>query len=312
MVVKKIFDVVGFGDSTLDYICFIDNIANFSQSTFISDIKVFGGGCVPTALVTLQRLGRKTAFISSLGDDVRGREIAGELIKENIDCEVVKFIKNKPSPISFIQVDKSHGNRAIAYYQGACKLREFDERAKRKAVFTKILHLDGFNPIQDLEAAKFAKYQGIKVMLDANVVSKAIEDLLPFIDYLVTSKAFLYEFTNIKNIEKALKNINGIVKTDFLVTTLGSDGSVALLNDEVFFVDSFKVKAVDTTGAGDVYHGAFLFGILNRWNIKDIMLFSSAVAAIKCTSAGRKGIPDYKSVIDFLEERKVDIERFKL
>lgn len=309
---KKSFDVVGFGDATLDYICFIDSIANFSQSTFISDIKVFGGGCVPTALITLQRLGVKTAFVSSLGDDSRGKEIAGELIKENIDCEAVKFVKDELSPLSFVQVDKSHGNRAIAYYPGACKLLEFDEQAKIKAGFAKILHLDGFNPIQDLEAAKFAHSRGIKVMLDANVVFNAIEDLLPFIDYLVTSKTFLYKLTNIKDIEEALRYVNGIVKPDILVTTLGSGGSAALLEDKVFFVDSFNVKAVNTTGAGDVYHGAFLFGILKGWDIKDIMVFSSAVAAIKCTSTGRKGIPDYKGVIDFLKERKVNIESLKL
>ncbi len=313
MTEEKKFDVVGFGDVTLDYICFIDNIANFSQSTFISDIKVSSGGCVPIALITVQRLGGKTAFISSLGDDIRGKEIVGELNREKIDCEAVKFIKDELSPISFIQVDKKQGNRAIAYYSGSCRLLEFDKMAKDKVSIARILHIDGFNPKQDLKAAKFAHSHGIKVMLDANAVFEDTGSLLPFIDYLVTSKAFMYEFTRIENIEDALRQIYDMVNPEILVTTLGAEGSVTLLEDEIFFIDSFKVKSVDTTGAGDVYHGAFLFGILKEWGIRDIMVFSSAAAAIKSMNCGaRKGIPDYEGVIDFLRERKVDIERFKL
>ncbi|MBN2073679.1 MAG: sugar kinase, partial [Actinobacteria bacterium] len=175
----------------------------------------------------------------------------------------------------------------------------------------KILHIDGFNPVQDLAAARFANSKGIKVMLDANAVFEGMEDLLPFVDYLVTSKAFLNEFTRVENIEGALRYLNNKLKPGILVTTLGSRGSVTLLGDGVFFTDSFKVNAVDTTGAGDVYHGAFLFGILKEWDIKDIMVFSSAAAAIKCTTGGRIGIPGYKKVIDFLNERQIDTERFK-
>lgn len=305
MAKEKKFDVTGFGDATLDYLCSIASIANFNQSTFISDIKVLGGGCIPTSLVTLQRLGGRTAFICSLGDDIRGKEIVEELKKEKVNCEAIKYIKDVPSPISFVQVDKKQGDRAIAYYPGSCKLLKFDEAAKEKVSLSRILQIDGFNSKEDLKAVKFAHSQGVKVMLDANAVFEDTGTLLPFIDYLITSKAFLHEFTGIENIESALRQIHDLANPEILVTTLGSKGSVALLNDGVLFVEGFKVKAMDTTGAGDVYHGAFLFGILKEWDLKDIMVFSSAAAAIKCASCGgRKGIPNYKSIIKFLKKEK--------
>jgi sulfofructose kinase len=149
-------------------------------------------------------------------------------------------------------------------------------------------------------------------MLDANKILKRIEDLLPFIDYLITSEAFLYEYSKSKNIENGLIKLKNLLKPEILVTTLGDKGSITLINDNLVYVDSFKVTVFDTTGAGDVYHGAFLFGILKGWEIKNIMIFSSAVAALKCMRyGGIKGIPDYKTVIDFLKEKKINIDRFK-
>jgi sugar/nucleoside kinase (ribokinase family) len=311
MLVKK-FDVVGFGSVALDYICFVNSIANYHQSTFISDVKIFGGGCVPTALVTLQRLGGRSAFISILGDDLVGKRIVEELEKENIYCDQIELAKNAMSPFSFIQVNNRSGKRSIAYYQGPSQLLKFNKEAKELIKKGKIFTIDGFVPQEDLKAVKYAHEQGLRVMLDANKILAGTKELLPHIDYLVTSEAFLFEYSGKKDIEFSLKKIYGDSRPEILVTTLGSKGSVALIGNEIVHVDSFNVKALNTTGAGDIYHGAFLYGILNRWSIKDIMIFSSAAAAIKCmSSGGRKGIPDYRSTLNFLEERNVNVERFE-
>lgn len=98
------FDVVGFGSAAIDYICLIDDIANYNQATIISDVKFFGGGCVPTALVALQRLGGKSAFISLLGDDWIGKEIIKGLEKENIYCGGIELNECILSPFSFMQI----------------------------------------------------------------------------------------------------------------------------------------------------------------------------------------------------------------
>lgn len=311
MKVNK-FDAIGFGSATLDYICLVNSIANYHQSIFISDVKFFGGGCVPTALITLQRLGGESAFISLLGDDWIGKEIVKGLEKENICCGGIELTEYILSPFSFIQVNERFGKRAIAYHPSSNKLLKFNKTAGELVKKGKILLIDGFIPQEDLKAAKYAHNNGVKVMLDANIILDGTEDLLPYIDYLITSESFLFEYLGKKDIEFSLKKIYRDIKPEILVTTLGRKGSVAVINNEIVYVDSFNVDVLDTTGAGDVYHGAFLFGVIKGWSIKDIMIFSSAVSAIKCKSyGGRQGIPDYESTVNFLKERGISIERFR-
>lgn len=156
----------------LDYICFVNGLANYHQSTFISDVKIFGGGVVPTALVALQRLGGKSAFISILGDDWIGKRIFEGLEKENIYCDTIELRKNAMSPFSFIQVNKRSGERSIAYYPGPSQFLKFNKKAKELIKKGKILAIDGFVPQEDLKAVKYAHEQGLKVMLDANKILK--------------------------------------------------------------------------------------------------------------------------------------------
>jgi sugar/nucleoside kinase (ribokinase family) len=310
MIANK-FDVVGFGSVTLDYICVVNSIANYHQSTFISDVKIFGGGVVPTALVAFQRLGKKSAFISMLGDDLIGKKIIEGLEEEGVDCDAIELTESAMSPFSFVQVNKRSGKRSIAYYPGPSQSLTFNKKAKELIKKGKILAIDGFVPQEDLKAVKYAHEQGVKVMLDANKILAGTEELLPHIDYLITSEAFLFEYSGNKNIEFSLKKIYRDSRPDILVTTLGSKGSVAFVDSKIVYVDSFNVEVLNTTGAGDVYHGAFLYGILKEWCIKDIMIFSSAVAAIKCKSyGGRQAIPDYRSTISFLKERGIEVGRF--
>jgi sulfofructose kinase len=307
------FDVVGFGDATLDYICLVDSIANYHQSTFISDVKIFGGGCVPTALVALQRLGGKSAFISMIGNDWIGRKIVEGLEEERIYCGGIELTNNTLSPFSFVQVNKRMGKRSIAYYPGSSRSLKFDKKAKELIKRGKILAIDGFLPEEDLKAVKYAQGEGIKVMLDANKIIAGTKELLPRIDYLITSEAFLFEYSGVEDIEFSLKNIYRDTRPEILVATLGEKGSVGFIDNKIVYLDSFNVDVLDTTGAGDVYHGAFLYGILKGWCIEDSMVFSSAVSAIKCMSyGGRQAIPDYSSTMDFLAERGINIERFAI
>lgn len=313
---KKItqFDVAGFGIATLDYICLVDAVANFNNAIFISDVNFFGGGVVPTALVALQRLGGKSAFITLLGKDWIGKEIISGLEKEKIDCSGIGFVDNVQSPFSFVQVIKKHGERAIAFYPGSSVFLEFTERGKNLISKSKILHLDGLKPEENLKAAEFAHEQGLKVMIDTNRVLEGTKRLLANADYLILPQSFLYDYTGSKDIKDALRKINKEYKPEILATTLGIKGSLALINNDFLHVKTFKeVERKDTTGAGDVYHGAFLFGIIHGWSVKDTMIFSSAAASIKCMSyGGRNGIPSFDTTITFLKEHGIGTNSFKI
>ena len=308
------FDVVGFGIAALDYICLVDEVANFNNAIFIADVNFFGGGVVPTALVALQRLGGKSSFITLLGEDWIGKEIINGLEKEKIDCSGINFIDNFKSPFSFVQVSKKDGERAIAFYPGSSSLLKFTERAKYLISKSKILHLDGLRPDENLKAAEFAHKQGLKVMIDANKVLEGTDKVLANADYLILPQSFLYDYTGLKDIKDALLKIKKEYEPEILVTTLGIEGSVALINKDFLHVETFKeVERKDTTGAGDVYHGAFLFGIIHGWSLKNIMIFSSAVSSIKCMSyGGRNGIPNFEATMKFLKGHDIDIKNFKI
>ena len=308
------FDVVGFGIATMDYICLVDEVANFNNAIFISDVNFFGGGVVPTALVALQRLGCKSSFVTLLGKDWIGDEIIKGLKKEKLDCSGIDFVDNIRSPFSFVQVTKKLGERAIAFYPGCSYLLKFTERAKYLINKSKILHLDGLKPEENLKAAEFAHEHGLKVMIDTNQVLKGTKRLLANADYLILPKSFLYDYTGLKDIKDALLKIKKEHNPEILVTTLGIEGSIAIVNNDFLCVKTFtEVEIKDTTGAGDVYHGAFLFGIIHGWSVKDIMVFSSAVSSIKCMSyGGRNGIPNFEATMKFLKEHDMDIKNFKI
>lgn len=305
------FDVSGFGITTLDYICIVDKLTSYQRQATISDVKIFGGGCVSTALVALNRLGGNSALITSLGDDWVAKEVIKELKKENIDCSGISIQKKELTTFSFIQVGKKHGKRAIAFYPGSGGKLKLDIKAKKIIKGSKILLLDGMIPFEGVMAAKFAKDNNIKIMLDCNTFNNETKNLLPYIDYLITSESFLYDYSKTRDIEKALKKIYKDFKPEILVTTLGKKGSVTLINNEIKYVDIFNVEVKDTTGCGDVYHGAFLYGLLRKWDIIDIMVFSTAVSSIKSMYyGGRSGIPDLKKILEFLKENGVKINRF--
>jgi len=305
------FDAVGFGITTLDYICLVDRLANYNKHSEIKDVKFFGGGCVSTALVTLNRLGGNSSLITLLGDDWIGKEVFKGLREEKIDCSGVEFLKDQLTTFSFIQVNSKHGKRAISYYPGSCGKLKFDKKAQEIIKKGKILILDGLLPYEDLEAAKFAKKNNIKVMLDCNVLNDDTKQLLPYIDYLITSESFLYDYSKTKNASDALRKLNKDYNPEVLVTTLGKKGSITIINNEIKQVKVFDVKVKDTTGCGDVYHGAFLFGLLRKWDIIDIMIFATAVSSIKSMYyGGRQGIPDFKKTIEFLKDFGVNTDKY--
>ncbi|MCL5071028.1 MAG: carbohydrate kinase family protein [Actinobacteria bacterium] len=306
------FDIAGFGITTLDYLCIVDKISNYRSQSVISDVRYTGGGCVSTALVTATRLGAKTSLITCLGNDWIGKEILKELKKENINCDNIEFLDNITSTFSFIQVSKRHGKRAISFYPGSGSYLKFTNKTREIIKKSKVLLLDGVLPAEDVKAAKFAQQNNIKVMLDCNMILNGTRELLPHINYLITSESFLYEFFKTKKIKESLKNLYKEFKPEILVTTLGNKGSVALVDQELIKIGTFDVDVKDTTGCGDVYHGAFLFGILKNWNIVNIMKFATAVSSIKCMHyGGRIGIPDFEKTKDFLLNNGVFIEEFK-
>ena len=300
-------DVVGLGCACLDFLGIVPHLPDQDDQVWMSDSTQQGGGMVSTALVTLSRLGVSTAFTGKVGDDMAGRVVKEELDQFGVDSAHLIMEPGASTPVSMILVDESTGQRTIMAGGSAVDMSTLEVPAEMIAS-ARVLHLDNTNRQAALAAARIARDSDVPVVLDADTVSPPddLGELLGMTDYLIASRVFSDEWTGMTDPTEAAKAL-ARYGSSVTVVTLGEEGSYTLAGDRTFHTPAFPVEVVDTTGAGDVYHGAFIFGLLKEWRPEKTAEFASAVAALSCTRlGGRAGIPDLQSALDFLRDRDAE------
>lgn len=292
--------VVGLGQCSLDYITLVDGFPAEDKKHEVEDLVVQGGGPVATALVTLSRLGVKTSFIGRISDDHAGDEIRRGLRQEGVDTRGLLVKEGGRSQQAFILVNTESGSRTILWQKPtvpAISPRELDPALFKGASF---LMLDGLMSEASYHAAAYASKKGIPIMLDAGRMRPGMLKLAYMSDYVVCSEEFVGGLK--LSLKEAFKKLSG-GKARAITITLGDKGSFTWHEGRVFMQKAFRVRAVDTTGAGDVFHGAYAYGVLQGWEMKKTVEFASAVAAMKCRKpGGRTGIPTHQEAMRFLRE----------
>lgn len=288
---NKPFDVVGMGLNSVDFICVVPEFPKINSKVKILQFSKQGGGQVATALVALSRWGVKTKYIGKIGGDELGQFSLASLREEGIDVSSVTIELGVPNQYAVILVDGPSGERTILWDRDERLMYRDGELRKEDVCSGKILHLDGHDIRAALQSARWAKAEKIPTVIDLDKVEPLTSELIKEIDFVVTSARFPTLFTGIADREKALVELQKYIP-GFLCATLGHEGAMALVRGEVIHVKGFGVKAVDTTGAGDVFHAGFIYGLLQNWEIEEILRFANAAAALKCRDlGGRKGIP---------------------
>ncbi len=295
-------DFVALGYCSNDYLAILLEIPLDGKVQILEQM-VQGGGPAATAGVAAARLGMKTGFVGVVGDDEHGARIRRDLESEGIYTGAMQIRKDCSSSIAYCWIEKATGKRSIAWARGNfAELTgdEVDPDLIRKA---KIVHFDGHNPQGAIAAAKVARKNGVIVSLDAGTLRPEIRELMPYVTILIASEDFARRYTGENDLEKALLKLgeNGSEVTGI---TMGSKGSMMLENGNAVYCPAFSIKAVDTTGAGDVYHGAFAVRYFETRDIRVSMRFASAVSALKCLKpGGRTGIPTRAEVDAFLAKQ---------
>ena len=297
----KPFEVVGMGLNSVDFLCVVPEFPTLNSKMRILQFSKQGGGQVATAMVALSRWGVKTKYVGKFGGDELGQFSSNSLQQEGVDVSSVTSEPNTPNQFGMIIVDGLSGERTILWDRDARLMYREGELRKKDVCSGKLLHLDGHDIKAAIQCARWAKEEKIPTVIDLDKVEPLTSELIKEIDFVVTSGRFPALFTGISDRKKALtefqKHIPG-----FLCATLGHDGAVALVEGEFVYVKGFEVKAVDTTGAGDVFHAGFIYGLLQNWDVIEILKFANAVAALKCRDlGGRRGIPSLEEVQKFLE-----------
>ncbi len=292
----KPFDVVGMGLNSVDFVCVVPEFPKINSKMRILKFSKQGGGQVATAMVALSRWGVKTKYIGKIGGDELGQFSLASLREEGIDVSSVTIEPSVPNQYAMILVDGPTGERTILWDRDERLMYREGELRKEDVCSGKILHLDGHDIRAALQCARWAKEEKIATVIDLDKVEPLTPELIKEINFVVTSARFPTLFTGIADRERALVELQKSIP-GFVCATLGHEGAMALVQGELIYVRGFEVKAVDTTGAGDVFHAGFIYGLLQNWEIKEILRFANAVAALKCRDlGGRKGIPPIEEV----------------
>ena len=278
------FDVIGVGYTALDYLGIVPHFPEEDHKLEMSGFAVQGGGPTATAVVTARRLGLDAAFIGKVGDDDFGRKMIDELRSEGIDLSGVVVERGGGSQFAFVLVDERTAARTILWTRGSLSTFEADEVDTGMVERARGLVIDSLEPGAALAAARAARKASIPVVMDAGTLREGVEELLPLCDYIVASETFSKQISG-RGHEEALDRLLSY-GAEAAVVTLGESGCLAQSKKGLIESPGFKVDAVDTTGAGDVFHGAFMFGVLRGWEIEKICVFSNGVAALKCRRLG--------------------------
>jgi len=295
--------VVGIGQCSWDYLAVVDSFPASDTKAEVSDWQEQGGGPVATALVTLARLGIPGDFHGVAGDDQEGDKIRASLRGERIGISGLVTRRKALSQKAFIAIERGSAKRTIFWERpsGAPLLPgELPESLLADCCF---LLLDGLMSETSLFAAEKARSLGIPVMLDAGKVRPGMLKIARLCDYLVASEQFALDLGwagDPAAFQLRAKRLGAPVVT----ITLGAQGSVTYRDSEIISLPAFPVEARDTTGAGDVFHGAYVYGLLRGLDLSDTIRFASAVAAMKCRQiGGRAGIPDRAQALRFLADK---------
>jgi sulfofructose kinase len=290
--------VICLGLSALDQIWRVPKLfAGGSQKIKSLEFATIGGGMAATAAVSVARLGGSAAFWGRGGDDAAGREMRAQLADAGVDVGQFRLFADGQSSVSGIMVDAS-GERQIVNFRGqfpeAADWLPLHEVEKTAAVLADPRWLAG-------AVALFtaARGKGIPTVLDADVADADVfETLLPLTDHAVFSEPALAGFAGTSGDEALTK----VAKFGCAVAavTRGADGVSWLADGAMQRQPAFAVDAADTTGAGDVFHGAYAFAIGARLEVAAAMSFAAAAAALKCTRpGGRAGIPTLEDCLAF-------------
>lgn len=259
-----------------------------------------GGGPAATAAVAISKLGHPVEFIGRVGADDVAQAMQREFTQYGVGQAHIRTIDGATSSFSAILVDDA-GERMIINYQ--------DDQLSRDPEWLKQINFDQFQSVlcdvRWIAGAKHALEQakslGIPSVLDADITPEDIGELVALADHVAFSEPGLAKFSQVDDPLEGLRIAQ--TKTDGTVyVTVGSKGCYWLEGDELCHQAGFKVDVVDTTGAGDVFHGAFALAVADQMSARDAVTFSSAVAALKCTKmGGREGVPDRSTAEAFIK-----------
>ncbi len=300
-------DFVGLGLTTVDVLLRLSQMPTWEQGSALQDLCIDGGGMVGTAMVAAARLGARAGYIGTCGNDEIAALKLQYLTRYGVDASHVIARTQPESQVVIVHIQSETGERVFTTKPDPASWLKAEELDRSYITSASFLLLDGFHYEAALQAARWMQAAGKTVVLDAGKTSGPIDvhmaTLVQICDVLICGSGFGPTLSGIADLQEA-GNALLELGPDLVVQTEGEGGCFTTTRGEHFHTPAYPVNVVDTTGAGDVFHGAYLYGMLQGWDNQRVACFASAAAALKCAHiGGRVGIPALKEVEALLAQQ---------
>lgn len=292
---NKQFDAVGFGLNAVDHLVVVPEYPAFDSKIRLLEHRRCAGGQTATAMVALQRLGLSTAYAGRFGSDAEGQFGLDSLKEEMVDVEFAEVSESARNQIAFIIVDARNGERTIIWDRDERLAYKADEAPINVAARGRVLHIDAHDPPACARMSQTARAAGTIISADIDNAYEGLPELLPLIDILITSRELPHRLTGISDERASLVEMKARYGCGLVGMTMGKRGAMVYCEGQFLESPAFQVLGGcrDTTGAGDAFHGGFLYGLLTGEEIETALKLANATAALKCRNLGaRTALPN--------------------
>jgi sugar/nucleoside kinase (ribokinase family) len=280
-------DLVGVGLNATDTLIALAEFPVCGAKVEYRQETVMPGGQTASAVVACQTWGVRTRYVGKLGDDDAARLHRQAFAKVGVETKLVT-VAGAASPRSLILVDGT-GERTVLCRRDERLILQPEELQREWVVNARMLHVDGYDTAAATLAAQWAREAGVPVTADLDEIYPGVEELLKNIDYLIVSRDFPCRLMQEDDLYSALQKMRGRYGCAMTAATLGPDGVVAWDGERFCASAAYQVPVVDTTGAGDLFHAGFIYGLLQGWEMQRRLDFSCAAAALNCMAEGARG-----------------------
>lgn len=312
-------DVTAIGTLAVDYFALVPSIPAVEEKIMSEGYEVHPGGVAGNVMTQLARLGVRTGWFGKIGDDEAGKIVLEDLAKEGIDNSHVEVVKGENTMFTWIQVNKNGGRSITMFPNALIKLTADDVESKHREYITssRVLHAEAcLLPLKPVvKAMEMAKESGVKIVFNLDVTptyfvkeAKLATDTemkraLELSDVLIPCKDAAKELIGsddfVKDGGKLLDYGSNVV-----AITLGDRGCIVLDSTNTYTEPAYRIKVVDTTGAGDAFHGGFIYSILKGFSLKQAGKFANACGALCCTKVGARSSGTLREVEELIQNRR--------
>ena len=298
---ERMFDVTGMGCISIDLLCSVNNWPKKGIKMPMESFSIQGGGLVATALVTVARLGGRARFSGFLGTSRLATSARENLQRSHVDTSLMLHLDTAEPIIAMVITEAEESERTIFFTKDNCYYPSPEDYGDLEWMKnTRVFLFDSVSEEAGVAMAQKARDFGVTTVIDAERINKASDEALHAADHVIVPEAFALEYTGETTTEKMLLGLRSRREQSIIITS-GAKGCSALWESRMIRQPAFPVEAVDTTGAGDIFHGAYAFCVSKGDDPFNACRYASAAAALSTRgTGGQAAIPSDGEVLEML------------